>query len=116
MKLIVQDEDVVDKEDPGILNRMAQFASGDDVFKVAAAKQLLAAIERAVCCFSSLCQKIPQHLIIARREHQEDTSVHGCSTCAYCSKTNRVTGYRSLGACQAVDDYRESTVFEDPTF
>lgn len=54
MKLIVQDEDVVDKEDLGILNRMAQFASRDDVFKVAAAKQLLAAIERAVRFFSSL--------------------------------------------------------------
>lgn len=54
MKLIVQDEDLLDKEDTAILDRMAQFASRDDVFKIAAAKQLLAAIKRAVSCFSLL--------------------------------------------------------------
>lgn len=48
MKLIVQDEDLVDKEDTGILDRMAQFASGTDVVKIAAAKQLSAAIKRVV--------------------------------------------------------------------
>ncbi|KAF8552770.1 ras GEF [Imleria badia] len=47
MKSIVQDEDMVDKEDLGILDRMARFASGNDVFKIAAAKQLLVAIKRA---------------------------------------------------------------------
>ncbi|KAH0832239.1 ras GEF [Lanmaoa asiatica] len=47
MKLIVQDEDLVDKEDLGILNRVAQFASGNDVSRVPAAKPLLAAIKRA---------------------------------------------------------------------
>jgi son of sevenless-like protein len=51
MKLIVQDTDLVDKEDLGILNRMTQFASGTDVYKIAAAKQLLAAIKRVVRCF-----------------------------------------------------------------
>lgn len=51
MKLIVQDEDLVDKEDVGILNRMTQFASQDDVFRIAAAKQLLAAIKRVVRYF-----------------------------------------------------------------
>ncbi|KAG6372794.1 ras GEF [Boletus reticuloceps] len=47
MRLIAQDEDLLTKEDHGILDRMAQFASGNDVFKIAAAKQLLAAIKRA---------------------------------------------------------------------
>lgn len=51
MKLIIQDEDLVDKGDAGILNRMTQFASQDDVFKIFAAKQLLAAIKRAVRYF-----------------------------------------------------------------
>jgi len=55
MKLIVQDEDLVDKEDLAILNRMAQFASGNDVVKIAAAKQLLAAIKRVVRWFLLLC-------------------------------------------------------------
>lgn len=55
MKSIVQDEDVVDKEDLGILDRMARFASGNDVFKIAAAKQLLLAIKRAVRWFFFLC-------------------------------------------------------------
>ena len=105
MKLIVQDEDAVDKEDLGILSRMAHFASGDDVFKVAAAKQLLATIKRAVCFFSSLRQKYLERLATARREHQEDAPVYGRSTCAYCSKTDRAAGYRSLGTCQAVDDH-----------
>ena len=51
MKLIVQDGNLVDKEDLGILDRMAQFASGNDVFKIAAAKQLLVAIKRVVRFF-----------------------------------------------------------------
>lgn len=51
MKSIVQDSDLVDKEDLGILNRMAQFASGNDVLKIAAAKQLLTTIKRVVRCF-----------------------------------------------------------------
>ncbi|KAG8214799.1 ras GEF [Butyriboletus roseoflavus] len=60
MKLIVQDEDVVDKEDLGILTRMAHFASGDDVFKVAAAKQLLATIKRA---HGGSIKKMPQSTV-----------------------------------------------------
>ncbi|KAG9315529.1 ras guanine nucleotide exchange factor domain-containing protein [Chiua virens] len=47
MKLIAQGEELVDKEDMRILDRMAQFASRDDVFKVAGVRPLLAAIKRA---------------------------------------------------------------------
>ncbi|KIJ14919.1 hypothetical protein PAXINDRAFT_115260 [Paxillus involutus ATCC 200175] len=45
MKSMVQDEDVLE-EDLGILDRMVEFASRDDVMSIAASKQLLAAIKR----------------------------------------------------------------------
>jgi son of sevenless-like protein len=48
MKSMVQDEDVLE-EDLGILDRMVEFASRDDVMSIAASKQLLAAIKRMVC-------------------------------------------------------------------
>ncbi|KAG6375924.1 hypothetical protein JVT61DRAFT_2792 [Boletus reticuloceps] len=51
MKLMAQGKDLVDKEDHGILDRMAQLASRNDFFKITAMKQLLTAIERAVCPF-----------------------------------------------------------------
>ena len=54
MKLIIQDEDLLEKEDAGILDRMAEFVSQDDVFRIVAAKQLLVAIKRAVRYLSCL--------------------------------------------------------------
>ncbi|KIJ60282.1 hypothetical protein HYDPIDRAFT_99030, partial [Hydnomerulius pinastri MD-312] len=46
MKSMVQDEDVLEKEEFGILDRMAEFVSRDDVISIAAAKQLLSSIRR----------------------------------------------------------------------
>jgi len=45
---MVVDDDVLEKEDMYILNRMKAFISGEDVIRFAAAKQLLILIERAV--------------------------------------------------------------------
>jgi son of sevenless len=47
-KSMVVDDDVLEKEDMYILNRMKAFISGEDVIRFAAAKQLLILIERAV--------------------------------------------------------------------
>ncbi|KAG6372771.1 hypothetical protein JVT61DRAFT_7169 [Boletus reticuloceps] len=43
--LIAQGKDLLDKEDHGILGRMAQLASRNTIFKIAATKQLLTAIK-----------------------------------------------------------------------
>lgn len=47
-KSMVVDDDVLEKEDMYILNRMKEFISSEEVVKFAAAKQLLILIERAV--------------------------------------------------------------------
>ena len=46
---MIVDDDVLEKEDLYILDRMKEFISTDGVSKFAAAKQLLILIERAVC-------------------------------------------------------------------
>ncbi len=43
------DDDILEKEDLYILDRMKQFISNEEVMHLAAAKQLLVLIERAVC-------------------------------------------------------------------
>jgi len=48
---MVVDEDVLEKEDMYILDRMKNFISGEEAIKFAAAKQLLILIERAVRIF-----------------------------------------------------------------
>ena len=48
---MVVDEDVLEKEDMYILDRMKSFISGEEAIKFAAAKQLLILIERAVRIF-----------------------------------------------------------------
>lgn len=45
---MIQDEDVLEKEDLYILDRMKQFVTSDEVSHFAAAKQLSVLIERAV--------------------------------------------------------------------
>jgi hypothetical protein len=52
-KSMVVDDDVLEKEDLYILDRMKNFISGEEVIKYAAAKQLLILIERAVRMFLS---------------------------------------------------------------
>jgi son of sevenless-like protein len=46
---MIVDDDVLEKEDLYILDRMKEFISMDGVSNFAAAKQLLILIERAVC-------------------------------------------------------------------
>jgi son of sevenless len=46
---MVVDDDILEKEDLYILDRMKEFITGDEVIRFAAAKQLLIFIERAVC-------------------------------------------------------------------
>lgn len=46
---MVVDDDILEKEDMYILNRIKEFISGEEVNKFAAAKQLLIQIDRAVC-------------------------------------------------------------------
>jgi son of sevenless-like protein len=48
-KSMVVDDDILEKEDLYILDRMKEFITGDEVIRFAAAKQLLIFIERAVC-------------------------------------------------------------------
>jgi son of sevenless len=45
---MVVDDDVLEKEDMYILDRMKEFISNEEVIKFAAAKQLMIFIERAV--------------------------------------------------------------------
>lgn len=47
-KSMVVDDDVLEKEDLYILDRMKEFISSEDVNRFAAAKQLMILIERAV--------------------------------------------------------------------
>ena len=49
---MIVDDDVLEKEDLYILDRMKEFISTDGVSNFAAAKQLLILIERTVCTFS----------------------------------------------------------------
>ena len=51
-KSMIVDDDVLEKEDLYILDRMKEFISTDGVSNFAAAKQLLILIERTVCTFS----------------------------------------------------------------
>ena len=52
LKSMIVDDDVLEKEDLYILDRMKEFISTDGVSNFAAAKQLLILIERTVCTFS----------------------------------------------------------------
>jgi son of sevenless len=45
---MVVDDDVLEKEDLYILDRMKEFISNEEVIRLAAAKQLMIFIERAV--------------------------------------------------------------------
>ena len=46
---MILDEDILEKEDMYILDRMKEFISDEEVIQLAAAKQLLVLIERTVC-------------------------------------------------------------------
>jgi son of sevenless len=46
---MVQDEDILEKDDMYILDRMREFLKQDDVYQFAASKGLLTLIERSVC-------------------------------------------------------------------
>jgi hypothetical protein len=48
---MVTDEDVLEKDDIHILNRMKAFVASEEVSRFGAAKPLSAQIERAVCPF-----------------------------------------------------------------
>ena len=52
---MIVDDDVLEKEDLYILDRMKEFISTDGVSNFAAAKQLLILIERAVYTFPFSC-------------------------------------------------------------
>lgn len=51
---MITDEDVLEKEDLYILDRIKDFVSSDEVSRFAAAKQLNILIERAVCTLISV--------------------------------------------------------------
>ena len=53
-KSMVQDEDILEKDDMYILDRMREFLKQDDVYQFAAAKGLLTLIERSVS-ISAVC-------------------------------------------------------------
>jgi hypothetical protein len=58
---MVWDEDVLEKEDLYILDRMKDFITTEDVSRFPAAKQLMILIERAVSSFRCLLFKAPPH-------------------------------------------------------
>ena len=49
-KSMIVDDDVLEKDDMYILNRMKDFTSNEEVLRLPAAKQLNILIERSVCC------------------------------------------------------------------
>ena len=57
---MVQDDDVLEKEELGILEQITGFVSQHDVIGIPAAKQLLVSIKRAVC-LASLTLLDPSH-------------------------------------------------------
>jgi son of sevenless-like protein len=59
---MIVDDDVLEKEDLYILDRMKEFISTDGVSNFAAAKQLLILIERAVCT-PSFCRVTSTKLV-----------------------------------------------------
>ena len=59
---MIVDDDVLEKEDLYILDRMKEFISTDGVSNFAAAKQLLILIERAVC-IPSICRVMSTNLV-----------------------------------------------------
>jgi len=56
---MVQDDDVLEKEELGILEQIAGFVSQNEVIGIPAAKQLLASIKRAVCLASLILFNMP---------------------------------------------------------
>lgn len=62
LKSMIVDDDVLEKEDLYILDRMKEFISTDGVSSFAAAKQLLILIERTVCT-PSFCRVKPAKLV-----------------------------------------------------
>jgi son of sevenless len=54
-KSMVVDDDVLEKEDLYILDRMKEFISNEEVIRFAAAKQLMIFIERAVSAWTTNC-------------------------------------------------------------
>ncbi|KAG5220279.1 Cytoplasmic GTPase/eEF2 protein (ribosomal bioproteinis) [Salix suchowensis] len=56
LKSMITDEDVLEREDYHIFDRMKEFISSGEVSRFAASKQLLLLIERAVRSFLSLCR------------------------------------------------------------
>ena len=72
---MIVDDDVLEKEDLYILDRMKEFISTDGVSNFAAAKQLLILIERAVCASSFCCvlsTKLIDFLATRRGRRQND--------------------------------------------
>jgi hypothetical protein len=60
--MVVDDFDVLEKEDLYILDRMKDFISTEDVSRFAAAKPLMILIERAVSPFHCLIFKVLSHV------------------------------------------------------
>ena len=58
---MVQDDDILEKEDMYILDRMREFLTKEEVFQFAAAKALLTLIERSVCILLSCTALQPLH-------------------------------------------------------
>jgi hypothetical protein len=71
---MVVDDDVLEKEDLYILDRMKEFISNEEVIRLAAAKQLMIFIERAVSASATSYFSFFLSFIQAtrRRCHQDD--------------------------------------------
>jgi len=71
---MVVDDDVLEKDDMYILDRMKDFISNEEVIRFAAAKQLMIFIERAVCPVVISFTELHLGFVLAngRRCYQDD--------------------------------------------
>lgn len=110
-KSMVVDEDVLEKDDIYILDRMRSFITQEEVYQFAAAKVLLTLIERYVRSPPSPNQSVS--LITAKAEQGWEREIN-CSRAkpahshtAKDVKAVEASRYRSSGVSEAIDDHGE---------
>jgi len=118
-KSMITDDDVLEKEDSYILDRIRAFALSDEMASFAAAKILVLQIDRAVCYLFS-CEFTLNISTCAERGRHSEESDHQSSTSAntYSSQNKqevKIGRYRACRIGTAIDNNGKSTLPENQT-
>ncbi len=87
MKSMVVEDGILEKEDMYILDRMKEFLSSEDVSRLAAARNLMVQIERAVSECPRMADLCIDILAANPGKRSQDAYQHNYwnPTCSYCS-------------------------------